>query len=149
MEGSGWRRGCQDRDVLFFHCQLVGSKASLLPGEGEVKDSPDDIQDNRQSGGDSPIIPVKVNGNAVSACLDSGSSMLLIKKSLCLDVLTCMDFKPYVLCSWGLQIQTPSRNYGGGTQPEVSIHHGGSGASPSRHAFWAETAGPGELPIFA
>ena len=62
-----------------------------------MKDSPDDIQDNRQSGGDSPIIPVKVNGNAVSARLDSGSSMLLIKKSLCLDVLT-MDFKPYVFC---------------------------------------------------
>ena len=42
------------KDVLFYHCQLVESKASLLPGEGEVKDSPDDIKDNRQSEGDSP-----------------------------------------------------------------------------------------------
>ena len=73
---------------------------------------------------------------------DSGNSMLLIKKS---HVPGCIDYGHQNVCVVYMGTANPNTKHGGGRQPEVSTHHGGSRESPRRHSFWAETAGPGEL----
>ncbi|XP_045546301.1 uncharacterized protein [Salmo salar] len=102
------------RGLTCFYCRQQGHKASMCPlrksklsGYCYVPREGDGVQ-NRQTGEGSVLVPVKVNGKSLTAMIDTGSSLSLIRK--CNVPVNDIDYghQTLIQCVHGDQSQQPT-----------------------------------------